>query len=243
MNKIIKAVLVDDEPRSIKSLEWELSKFSDDIIVLATFTDPGEAFRFIKAQQVDCVFLDIEMPEMDGFQLLSKFEERNFDVVFVTAYDQFAINAIKENAVDYLLKPIDTDDLFSTIRRIKYRTARKNDKDLLEESLVSFSNKRISIPMNGKIIFLQTDEIIFCESDGNYCKIFLEDKRTLFVTRKLKEVFGLLPSEKFFRVHNSYVVNLKKVQEYLKTEGYIVLSNNKKIPVSRSRKSSFLDKV
>ena len=119
----------------------------------------------------------------------------------------------------------------------------KKGLDMFEESLISFSEKRISIPMNGKIIFLRSDEIIFCESDGNYCKIFLEDKRTLFVTRKLKEVFALFPAHTFFRVHNSFVVNLNKVREYLKSEGYIILCNDKKIPVSRSKKSSFLDKV
>lgn len=243
MNDILRVILIDDEKKSIKSLEWELNKFCNDIEILATFTNPNKALDFLKTHHVDCVFLDIEMPEMDGFQFLSQFQERKFEVVFVTAYDQFAINAIKENAVDYLLKPIDTDDLISTIEKIKARTIYKNGKDLFEESLLSFSDKRISIPMNGKIIFLQTEEIVYCESDGNYCRIFLEDKRTLFVTRKLKEVLNLLPGEKFFRVHNSYVVNLKKVREYLKTDGYVVLDNNKKIPVSRSKKSSFLDKV
>ena len=243
MNNILKVVLIDDEPKSIKSLEWELNKFCTGVEILNTFTSPNKAFKFIKEQQVDCVFLDIEMPEMDGFQFLSQFQERKFEVVFVTAYDQFAINAIKENAVDYLLKPIDTDDLISTIEKIKVRAVQKSEKDLFEESLLSISDKRISIPMNGKIVFLQTDEIIYCESDGNYCKIFLEDKRTLFVTRKIKEVLNLLPGEKFFRVHNSYVVNLNKVREYLKTDGYVILSNNTKIPVSRSKKSSFLDKV
>ena len=243
MNDILEVVLIDDEPKSIKSLKWEINKCCSDINVVATFNNPNEALQYLKTQPVDCVFLDIEMPEMDGFQFLSNLPDRKFEVVFVTAYDQFALGAIKENAVDYLLKPIDSDDLASTIKKIKARVLLKNDKAPFEESLFSLSDKRISIPMNGKIVFLQTDEVIFCESDGNYCKIFLEDKRTLFVTRKLKEVFNLLPKETFFRIHNSYVVNLKKVREYLKTDGYVLLSNNRKVPVSRSKKSSFLDKV
>lgn len=242
MKDILQVVLIDDEAKSIKSLEWELNKL-DDIEILATFTNPSEALGYLKNQPVDCIFLDIEMPEMDGFQFLAQMQERNFDVVFVTAYDQFAINAIKEDAVDYLLKPIDSEDLFFTMEKIKARTEKKIEKDQFEESLLALSDKRISIPMNGKIIFLQTDEIIYCESDGNYCKIFLEDNKTLFVTKKLKDVFQLLPQEKFFRIHNCYVVNLKKVREYLKTDGYVVLSNHKKIPVARSKKSSFLDKV
>lgn len=243
MNDILKVILIDDEPKSIKSLEWELNQFCKDIEILTTFTNPIEAFNFLKLHHVDCVFLDIEMPEMDGFQFLAQFKKRKFEVVFVTAYDQFAINAIKEDAVDYLLKPIDTEDLISTIEKVKARAENKQEKDLFEERLNLMSEKRVSIPMNGKILFLQPDEILYCESDGNYCKIFLEDKRSLFVTKKLKDVFQLLPRDKFFRVHNCYVVNLQKVREYLKTDGYVILCNHKKIPVSRSKKTSFLDKV
>lgn len=242
MSEKLKVVLIDDESKSIKSLEWELDKFCDDLEILATFTNLKEAYKYLSSHKLDCIFLDIEMPEMDGFQFLSQFQHRKFEVVFVTAYDQFAINAIKENVVDYLLKPIDADDLVATIAKIKERVHKK-ERDLFEESLISFSEKRISIPMNGKIVFLKSDEIIYCESDGNYCSIFLENNRTLFITRKLKEVFSLLPEDTFFRVHNSFVVNLNKVREYLKSDGYIVLCNDKKIPVSRSKKSSFLDKV
>lgn len=242
MNEKLKVVLVDDESKSIKSLEWELNKFKEDVEILESFTDLKAAYKFLSSHKLDCIFLDIEMPEMDGFQFLSQFKKRKFEVVFVTAYDQFAINAIKEDVVDYLLKPIDTDDLISTIEKIKARVHKK-ERDLFEESLISFSDKRISIPMNGKIVFLKSDEIIYCESDGNYCRIFLEDKRVLFITRKLKEVFALLPEDTFFRVHNSFVVNLNKVREYLKPDGYIILCNDQKIPVSRSKKSSFLDKV
>ena len=242
MKDTLKVVLIDDEPKSLKSLEWELKKFSYDLEILATFTNSKKAIKFLSSQRVDCIFLDIEMPEMDGFQFLSHFQNRKFEVVLVTAYDQFAINAIKEEVLDYLLKPIDTDDLFPVIERMKIRVHKK-ERDFLEKSPRSLSDKRISIPMNGKIIFLKSDEIIFCESDGNYCRIFLEDERILFITKKLKEVFNLLPEDNFFRVHNSYVVNLIKVREYFKSDGYIVMSNDKKIPVSRNKKSSFLDKV
>lgn len=240
----LRVVLIDDETKAIKSLRWELEKFSNEVEISATFTNPKEALRFLENQDVDCLFLDIEMPEMDGFEFLSHLKEWQSEVVFVTAYDHFALNAIKQSAVDYLLKPIDNEDLEATIKKLKHRIGSNFEKDKKTSvGLPAQLNKRISIPLDGKIVFLETDEISYCESDGNYSKIFLEDKKCLFVTRKLKEIQELLPSDEFFRVHNSFVVNLKKVREYFKTDGYVVLDNLKKIPVSRSKRSSFLEKI
>ena len=242
--KKLKLVLIDDETKAIKSLRWELEKFSHEVEISATFTNPKEALKFLENQDVDCLFLDIEMPEMDGFEFLSHLKEWQSEVVFVTAYDHFALNAIKQSAVDYLLKPIDNEDLEATIKKLRHRVGNNGEK--IKNSSVWPSaqlNKRISIPLDGKLVFLQTDEISYCESDGNYSKIFLADKKCLFVTKKLKEIQELLPSEEFFRVHNSYVVNLKKVREYFKTDGYVVLDSLKKIPVSRSKRSSFLEKI
>lgn len=242
---MLNVIIIDDELKSIKSLKWELESFCTDVNVDAFFTNPEEALSYLKNHSIDCVFLDIEMPHMDGFQFLQNFEDRSFEVVFVTAYDQYAVKAIKESALDYLLKPIDSDDLITTVEKIKNRNSPKVVKDLLEESLLdlSNSNKRIAIPVDGKLVFLQPEEVLYCESDGNYCKIHLEKDNSLFVSKKLKEVQQLLPEDKFYRVHNCYVVNMKKVREYLKQEGYVVLDNQKKIPVSRNKKSSFLDKM
>lgn len=237
-------VLIDDEIKAIKSLEWEIDNFCKDVEVVATFTNPEKAITYLKYNNPDCVFLDVEMPEMDGFQLLEHFQQRTFSVVFITAYNQYAIKAIKENALDYLLKPIDSDDLVATIERLKADKRKGRAYDALEERLrATHSNKRIAIPVEGKLVFINTDEIIYCKSDGNYCKIHLVDKKPLFISKKLKEIQNLLPENDFFRVHNSYVINLKKVSEYLKTEGYIILDNQKEIPVSRTKKSEFLDKI
>jgi two-component system LytT family response regulator len=180
------------------------------------------------------------MPEMDGFEFLDHFHQRNFNVVFITAYTHYAITAIKENALDYLLKPIDSDDLVETIEKLKIH---KSSQDDLEKSLRSNSIDRIAIPVDGKLVFLTANEIIYCESDGNYCKINLVDGKPLFVSKKLKDIQNLLPASSFYRVHNSYIVNLKKVREYLKTDGYVILENRKEIPVSRNKKSAFLDKI
>jgi two-component system LytT family response regulator len=239
----LEVIIIDDEQNAIKSLKWELTHFCEDVEVKATFTKASEAIPYLKSHEVDCIFLDIEMPELDGFQFLDQFPHRNFEVVFVTAYDKYAIDAIKESAVDYLLKPIDSDDLVETIQKLSKKIKLNHSSDFLEESLRSLSDQRISVPIDGKLIFLSTEELVYCESDGNYCKLFLTNNETLFVTRKLKEIHELLPEKQFYRVHNSYVVNLQKVKEYLKTDGILVMDNKKKIPVSRSRKSSFLAKM
>lgn len=240
---MIKIILIDDEPKAIRSLEWEIANFCEDVEVMATFTKPQEAIAYLQHHDPDCVFLDVEMPEMDGFQFLDHFKKRHFCVVFITAYNQYAIKAIKENAMDYLLKPIDSDDLVLTIEKLKADKKNARTYDALEERLNSYNNKRIAIPADGKLIFLDPEDIRYCESDGNYCKIHLVDKKPLFISKKLKEIRALLPDEDFFRVHNSYVINLKRVSEYLKTDGYVILDNQKKIPVSRNKKSAFLDKI
>jgi len=240
---MLEVIIIDDEQKAIKSMEWELTHFCEDVHVKETFTNSINAIAYLKKHLVDCVFLDIEMPEIDGFQFLDHFTHRNFEVVFVTAYDKYALNAIKESAVDYLLKPIDSDDLKETIQKVKEKIELKDSKDFLEESLRSLSDQRISVPIDGKLIFLSTEELVYCESDGNYCTLFLSNDKSLFVTKKLKEIHELLPERQFYRVHNSYIVNLQKVKEYLKADSILVMDNDKKIPVSRSRKSSFLDKM
>lgn len=240
---MLKIILIDDEPNAIKSLEWEIANFCKDVVVLETFTNPKAAIAYLKHNDPDCVFLDVEMPEMDGFQLLDHFHNRRFCVVFITAYDQYAIKAIKENAIDYLLKPIDSDDLVATIEKLKAGKKSGRTYDALEERLMVHSHKRISIPVEGSLVFIDAEDVRYCESDGNYCRIHLMDKKPLFISKKLKEVYRMLPEEDFFRVHNRYIINLKKVSEYLKTDGYVVLDDNTKIPVSRNKKSAFLAKI
>tara|TARA_R110000850_G_scaffold277058_1_gene421894 strand:- start:127527 stop:128270 length:744 start_codon:yes stop_codon:yes gene_type:complete len=245
----LQAIIIDDEQKSITSLKWELQNFCEELDIKATFTDPEEALSYLKKNIVHCVFLDIEMPKMDGFQFLEHFPDRQFSVIFTTAYDQYAINAIKERALDYLLKPIDSDDLKQTIDKIKTQQKSYEIKKSLEQSILSLSqnnrqsSKKIAISIDGKLIFLKPEEITYCESDGNYCHIYLENNEKLFVTKKLKEIEEMLPAKNFYRVHNSFVVNLDKVREFVKTDGYVILNNKQKIPVSRNKKSSFLDKI
>jgi two-component system LytT family response regulator len=242
---MLEAIIVDDEIKALQSLSWELTNFSDEISITASFTNPFEALEYLEKHTPDCLFLDIEMPTMDGFQFIQKLTNKNFPVVITTAYNQYAMKALKNEAIDYLLKPIDTDDLKETIVKIKKFNSRNFTADKLEKILLNFNsksiNKKITLNTDGKLIFLESDDILYAESDGNYSTIFLADGQKIVLTKKLKEVNAILPSDSFFRIHNSYIINLNKIKEFLKTDGYVVLKSNHKIPVSRQKKSDFLD--
>jgi two-component system, LytTR family, response regulator len=245
---MLNVVILDDESKAIQSLEWELKSFCPTVNVLSTFTNPFEAKDFIAKNAIDCIFLDIDMPQMDGFSFLEFFPKREFSVIITTAYDQYGIQALKMQALDYLLKPIDSDDLIKAIEKIQNLKNSSNIRDILEEMLLNintkqnFGSKKVNISCDGKIYFLDPEEILYCESDGNYCNVYLENAQKLFLTQILKNVEEKLPKNIFYRVHNSFVVNLNKVREYQKNEGYLVLTNGKHVPVSRTKKSLFVDK-
>jgi two-component system LytT family response regulator len=244
---MLKVIILDDEPKAIQSLEWELKSFCPNVEVMATFNNPFKARDYLFENQIDCIFLDIEMPQMDGMKFLEFFPKRTFSVIITTAYDQYGIQALKKQVIDYLLKPIDSEDLIKAIENLQNIRADANLKDILEETLISFNNaqnqaiRKIHISCDGKILYLEPNEILYCEGDGNYCSIFLENGQKLFMTQILKNLEEKLPKDIFYRVHNSFIINLNKVREYQKTEGYVVLTNGKIIPVSRSKKNFFLE--
>ena len=242
---MLHCILVDDEPRALETLAWELEQFKEEISVVQTFTQPEEAITYLKKNPIDCVFLDIEMPSMDGFQLLEQVGRIDFAIVFTTAYNEYAIQALKKEAIDYLLKPIDSDDLRQAIQKIKKHKSNTEDNKKFEHLLLHFNerfqHKKIAINPDGKLVFLDPDEICYAASDGNYTTLYLEAAKKIVVTKKLKEINALLPEHQFFRVHHSYIINMHKIKEFLKTDGYIILEDGSKIPVSRQKKSQFLN--
>lgn len=244
---MLKAVIVDDEPKAIQSLIWELSNFKNDIEVTHSFTNPEKALKYLAQNNVDCLFLDVQMPTIGGFQFLEHLGNTNLAVIITTAYDEYAIKALKHEAIDYLLKPIDSDDLRETIGKIKKHNNRQLSASKLETILVNFNSKfnkkRITINTDGKLLFLDTDDIIYVESDGNYSTLFLSNQKKIVITKKLKEVNAILPEHYFFRIHNSYIINLSKIKAFIKNEGYVIMDTDHKIPVARQRKSDFLEKL
>ncbi len=246
---MIKCIIVDDESKAIKSLSWELSNFSEEIEIAATFTEPEKALTYLDSNKIDCLFLDIEMPTMDGFQFINKLKKKDFAIIITTAYNDYAIEALKNEAIDYLLKPVDTDDLEKALNKIKKFSTRQTQfesNEKFEEILVKFNekfnSKKIIINADGKLLFLNPCEILYIESDGNYSTVYTTNGKKIVITKKLKEINQLVPDDSFFRIHNSYIINLDKVKEFYKTDGYVVIEQNHKIPVSRQRKSEFLDK-
>lgn len=243
---MIKAIIVDDEINSIKSLKWEIENFCKGIEISDCFTSPVDAISAINYIKPDCVFLDIEMPEMDGFQMLNFLKYREFDLIITTAYDNYAIKAFKESAIDYLLKPIDTDDLLKSVSKIKKN--KENDKLGLElkKVLETFSPKKtankIALPLAGKISYVNPDDILYCKADGNYTEIFLKKNKKEMLSKKLKYIEEHIHNNNFFRVHNSYLVNIHYIKEFIKSDGqYLVLENGTSIPVSRTRRNALLN--
>lgn len=238
---MIKAIIIDDEFNAIKNLKWEIENFCDDIEVCDTFTNPKEAISAINYLKPDCVFLDIEMPEMDGFQLLSHLNFRDFDLIITTAYDNYAIKAFKEHAIDYLLKPIDSEDLLETISRVRKNqisnTLGEEVKKIIESFTPSKQPKRLGLPVVGKTIYVNVDDILYCKADSNYTEVHLKNDQKEMLSKKLKDLEAQT-GKSFFRVHNSYLVNINYIKEFVKNEGlYLVLENGITIPVSRSKKT------
>lgn len=244
--EMIKAIIVDDEISAIKSLKWEIENFCSEIEVQSCFTDPFEAITAINKLKPDCVFLDIEMPEMDGFQLLKSLKHRDFDLIITTAFDNYAIKAFKVNAIDYLLKPIDSDDLIESVAKI-IKNKEKNLlgfelKKVLSSILPENNGGKISFPLSGKTIFVKAADIIYCKADGNYSNLFLNGDKKEMISKKLKEIEEMINNGGFYRVHNSYLVNLNYIKEYVKSDGhYLVLDDGTSIPVARTRKDRLLD--
>lgn len=243
---MIRAILIDDEISALRSLQWEIETFCPWIEVCASYSNPLEAIKGIDQIKPDCIFLDIEMPEMDGFQMLHKVKFRDFELIFTTAYDSYALKAIKEKAIDYLLKPIDSDDLQTAAERILEKKKNNRLGEQLRNIMLDFRSQRsirkIPLSFNDKTIFITASEIVYCKSDGNYTEVFLKSGKKEVLSRKIKEVEALIDNTGFFRVHHSYLVNLACVSEFIKSDGqYLILEDGSNIPVSRSKKQNLLD--
>ncbi len=240
------AIIVDDEKHCREVMEHLLHKHCKDVKITASCSNGAEALIALEKNTPDILFLDIEMPGMNGFELLKKFHHPGFEIVFTTAYNEYAIKAIKHSALDYLLKPVDKDELLQTVQRAQEHKALKAAErisNLLELLKDKTQNKRFAVPTFEGLIMVDSDNILYCESDSAYCKIFfINTERPLVISKTLKEVEEVLHENNFCRIHHSYFINMKYIKSYIRGEGgEVVLNNNLHLPVSRTRKQDFLN--
>lgn len=241
----LKTIIVDDNYNSVQNLQQKIAEFCPDLKVLATSQSPEEAIVLIRQHNPDLVFLDIEMPRMNGFRMLDELDEYDFDIVFTTAYNHYAIDAIRISAFDYLTKPIAIKDLQNTVERLvkTHEMQTRQQFELLRQSFTESKSQedRIAIPTGDGLEFLPIKNILRLESSSNYSKIFLTDGRNMVVTRLLKDFESLLTPYQFYRIHHSHVVNLKYIQKYVRGDGgQVIMNNGDTIDVARRKKDEFL---
>lgn len=246
MTKKLKTIIVDDEPNAVDFINSIVGEYCPSLEVVGKAYNVTEGVQKIEETKPDLVFLDVEMPNGTGFDLLSRFPEKDFDVVFITAFNHYAMKAIKFSAVDYILKPININEFIeavnSVVRKRSASNVQNNDSlKALMENLKSSYPSRLAIPTSDGMEYLNPKEIIRIEADRSYSWFYLAGNRKILVSRHLKEFQDLLGDRYFFRSHNSFLINLKYVRKYVRKEGgYIEMQDGAQIPISRNRKDLFL---
>jgi two-component system, LytTR family, response regulator len=242
----IKTVLVDDEFHSTEILEDLIIKNLPQVEILAKFNEPEKALTFLKTNKVDLLFLDIEMPHLNGFELLEKLNEEASlpSVAFVTAYDQYALKAFKYSAFNYLLKPVEKEDIIQLVSQFEQRNKHQPDEQL--QYLISLFRKqnnfeKLVLSVQDGFEIIQVNDIIHIDSDSNYSTLYIENNKTIVIARTLKDFESTLKEKGFLRVHHSHLVNLSKITKFIKADGgYVLMSNGNKINVSKSKKEDLI---
>jgi len=247
MTDLIRTIIVDDEEHCINSLSNLLKQyFSHNILVEACCTTVAGAVVAIKEMKPRLVFLDVQIGDETGFDLLRQLPQASFEVIFTTAYDKYAVQAFKCSAVDYLLKPVTKDDLQQAVEKLAHKINLAETAMRLQTLFHNLANpkppaKRICVPVASGLVFLQVNDIIHCESNINYTTLHLTDKKKLVVSKTLKEFEEMLSGFNFFRVHNSHLVNLEYIKSYNKSKGgFVTLADGTEIEVATRRRDDFL---
>lgn len=244
---MLKSVIVDDEYKSRESLRILLEEFCDSVKVCALCQNVDEGIQAIKDFKPEVVFLDIQMQRETGFDLLTKIQDVNFEVIFTTAHSEYAIKAFKFSAIDYLLKPIDLEELKLAISKVnkKFHDNITLRLEHLVQNLRSTSeNYKLALPTSDGLFFVKVSDIIYCEASSNYTEIVTGDGKKHLVSRTLKEYDDMLTDHNFYRIHNSYLINLNAIKKYVRGEGgYVVMNNDRSLDVSKRKKEGFLVRI
>jgi two-component system LytT family response regulator len=247
MGHMLKAIIIDDEPYCCETISTLLED-NQDVEVVSICHNAADALVAIKKYSPDLIFLDVEMPKMNGFEMLEQLHLVNFEIIFTTSYDQYALKAIRFSAIDYLLKPVDSEELQRAVQKVVQRTEKPiaQQLEILMQKIHQPSTpiNKIAMPTMEGLQMIPVDSIISCESDSNYTILLLKNNRKLIVSRTLKEIEELLEEHAFVRVHRCYLANMNEVEKYVKGEGgYLVMSNGTTIDVARNKKELLLRKL
>lgn len=239
----IRAIIIDDEERARTSLQILLNEYCKNVDVVGLYSSVPEGVLAINKHKPKIVFLDIEMPEYNGFELFGFFREFDFEIIFVTAYNEFALKAFEFSAIDYLLKPVDIDKLRGAVKKAsgKINSLETLSKfELLKETFNSQQFNKIALPVSDGLSFINTDEITYLEADGAYTEVWIKNGSRIVVSKKLKFFEDALDKRpNFFRSHRSFIVNINFIKKYNKAENTITLDNGKTVVISRDRKNEF----
>lgn len=244
----MKAVIIEDEKQAVIALEQEIKLNCPNVYLSGNATNVKDAYELITNVQPDLVFLDIQLKDGNGFDLLKKLDKYNFKIIFTTAYSQYALQAIKVSALDYLLKPIDSEELVIAVNKIEH-ISRDNTKIQIEnflanKSVVNPLHKKIGLQTAKGITFYELKTIIKLQSEGNYTALFLNSGKKIISAKLLKDFEVLLSPLGFIRIHHSHIINLSHIESYItKDGGYVIMNDKSTIPVSKRRKTMFLNKL
>lgn len=247
---MIRTVIVDDEDQGREALEVLLKQYCPQVKLLAAAPSVEEAIAIIHYEKPDLVFLDIEMPVGNGFDVLEHTRDLDFNVVFTTAYDHYAFKAFKFSAIDYLLKPIDIQELITAVSKVQERAPRWNKEIFNTEvskllaGMISNKSKKIQVPTaDNRILFLESADIIRLKADGNYTHIYYKDGKTYMVAKTLKEYENTLGEDLFFRIHHAHLININYISAYHKGDSMVTMTDGSNVVVSSRRKKEFLSKI
>ena len=239
----LKALILDDEQDSIKLLQLQIERHCPSIARIYTYSDPVKVLEDIASLEPDVVFIDVEMPEMNGFELLEKLSPLRFSVVFVTAFNQYAIRAFRFNALDYLLKPVEIDELKAAVNKAEKQLfptkAQLTQADL---QLKGTAVTRIALSSSNGITFINLNEILYVEASNNYSRVFLIDGSSHLLSKTLKDTQEILEESFFLRIHRQYIVNLNCVKHFNRNDGLITMDSKIQLPIVKNQYDKFLEK-
>ncbi|MGB0427327.1 MAG: LytR/AlgR family response regulator transcription factor [Flavobacteriales bacterium] len=241
----ITSILIDDEPKALAILKNKLERLCPEIKIIGESQNPEEGLTLIETLKPQLVFLDIAMPGMSGFDLLSRIEKPDFELIFATAFDEFAIKAIQHSAIGYLMKPISNEELKDVVGRVAQsidkKTALQKNKNLLENlEFANFQNKKIIVPITDGFECIKIENIIMCEGEQGYTRLHFTDRDSMLSSYSLGHFKDMLSDSSFFQAHKSFHINLDHVEKYLNT-GTVVLTKDLSAPLSRAKKQEFLE--